>query len=444
MTEIEQQLRAAMRKSVDAEEAVPSALIAAVRRRHRRRNRLLACAVLLVIVAVAIPAVIVGRAAVVSQGPAAHRSVPAKHLPKTLTGLPLPAGTNMQLLVPDPNGWAEWYSTATGTTTPIAGFPSYSADGDAQFGRVQGGFVVTLFLLHRGPFVCAGQLCAGPAQNYYFVADGASVATKIGAGLVDTGVASSGHAGAVWLTSYPHSSDIVATTSAITQLVSTTGHALGPRYQLPAGYRPDAGVGSYLLLDPASKGYVAGPPVFLLWDPATHRVVRRIVDAFAAGPDQIAWTQGCRGCRLQILNVATGKNLSTSIPAGPQTAFGGNATFSDNGQLLRFATPSGATAQCCRTYGAVAIVSTSSGRSLAVIPGLSKSRWQIVQWLAGGPALLVADGPARGDGLGSYTGVDPTSPPPQIGLWQPGDTRVRVATLTPGPQVRLLLQSGAG
>jgi len=420
MTEIEQQLRAAMHRAVDASEAVPGPLIAAVRKRHRRRNRMLACLAALIIVAVA--------------GCAAGAGL----LLYSLSGLPITPGTNVQLLVPDPNGWAEWYSTATGTTTPIAGFPSDPVGNNAQLGRVQGGFVVTTFLLHRGPFVCARQLCAGPAQNYYFVADGASVATKIGAGLVDTGVASSGHAGAVWLTSYPHSSDIVATTSAVTQLVSTTGRALGPRYQLPVGYLPEAGVGSYLLLDPAPQGYVAGPPVFLLWDPATNRVVRRIVDAFAAGPDQIAWTQGCRGCRLQILNVATGKNVSTSIPAGPQTIWGYNASFSDNGLLLEYR-PVTVGSSFTLPDGAVDVISTTSAgyRLVAVIPALSTSRWTVVHWLAGGPTLLVADGRASvcvvrhhiPCHLGPGQGARNPNPPTQIGLWQPGDGRLHVVSV---------------
>jgi hypothetical protein len=242
----------------------------------------------------------------------------------------------------------------------------------------------------------------------------------------------------VWLTSYPRSSDNVATTSAITQLVSTTGEALGPRYRLPAGYVPEAGVGRYLVL--SSLKFTAGkrpsgPPVSLLWDLATHRVVRRIVDAFAAGPDQIAWTQGCRGCRLQILNAATGKNLSTAVPAGLQDIWGYNASFSDNGQLLRFTAPTGTTAQCCRTWGAVDIVSTSSGQRLAVIPGLSKSRWLNVQWLAGGPVLVVADGPAYGPRL--------PKPPAQVGFWQPGDSRLRIATVTNARDGGLLLQSAA-
>jgi hypothetical protein len=426
MTEIEQQLRAAMRKAVDAEDAMPGALIAAVHRRHRRRNRLLACVAALIIVAVAVPAVLVSRSLLASPAPAAPRPAPARHLPMRLTGLPLPPGTNLQLLVPAPAGWAAWYSTATGTTTPIAGFQPDPGAGDPKFGRVQGGFVVTGHRMH--PF-CARYDCAGPAYDYYFVADGSHVATKIGAGLVNWGVVASGQAGAVWLTSYPHFSDNMATTPANAQLVSTTGQALGPPYRLPAGYLPAAGVGRYLLLRFAFGKQPSGPPIYLLWDPATHQVVRRIVDAFAAGPDQIAWTQGCLGCQLQILNVATGRNLSTSTPAGLQTVWGYNATFSDNGQLLRFTTPTGATARCCRTWGAVDIISTSSGQRLAVIPGLSRSRWVTVQWQAGGPMLVVADAPAYG-----------TGPQAQVGFWQAGDSHLRIATLTNAPDNGRLVQ----
>jgi hypothetical protein len=418
MTEIEQQLRAAMRESVDAEDATPGALIAAVLRRHRRRSRLMACVAALTIVAVAVPALLVGRSLVASPAPAAPRPAPVKHLPMRLSGLSLPPGTNLQVLVPAPLGWAQWYSTVTGAT-PITGFGLSPGAGDPRFDRVQGGFVVSG---HRMAPFCARYDCAGSPYDYYFVADGSHVATKIGAGLVNWGVVASGHAGAVWLTSYPRASDNVATTAATTQLVSTTGQALGAPYQLPTGYLPEAGVGSYLVLGSAFGTQPSGPPIYLLWDPATNQVVRRIVDAFAAGPDQIAWTQGCRTCRLQILNVTTGTNLSTSIPAGLQTVWGYNATFSDDGQLLRLTTPTGVTARCCRTWGAVDIISTSSGQRLTVIPGLSKSRWLTVQWLGGGPMLVVADSSEYG------------TPLAQVGFWQPGDSHLRIATITNAPE----------
>lgn len=112
-----------------------------------------------------------------------------------------------------------------------------------------------------------------------------------------------------------------------TQLVSTTGQPLGPRYTLPEGYLLSRGVGSYLLLaQNLSKNR------FALWDPRTGRVVRRFANVIAAGPWQIAWTAGCRGCRVQVQSVSTGQTVSTPIPGRQPSAL--TAAISDDGKLL--------------------------------------------------------------------------------------------------------------
>jgi len=200
---------------------------------------------------------------------------------------------------------------------------------------------VGAWLVHSA---CFAYTCAGPPVQAYFIADGSLTATRIGAGFQ---VRASDRAGAVWLVSYPRSTDNWRTTPARVQLVSTTGQPLGPRYRLPAGYLLSRGVGNYLLLNSVRTG---PPYVSELWDPRTGQVVRRVDNVFAAGPDQIAWSPGCRGCRAQVLNVATG-------------------SFS---------------------------------------------------WQAGGHRLMVFAAPGNS-----------TSNTTQLGYWDPGDTRLRVATIHP-------------
>ena len=299
MADIEQQLRAALRAAaVDAEEPVAGALIAAVRRRHRRRSMLLACVAVVVAMALAIPAAIVVRTVVASPPPATTH---ARHLPNSLRGLPLPAGISLRFLTTTP----AWYSTATGTSAPIAvlrqtqGFPVY--------GRVQGG-------TWEGAG-CIRFRCYAP-HEYYFIADGSHTATPIGTGIANWGLVASSSSG-VWLLSYPHYWDNPARTPAMVRLVSTSGQALGSQYQLPAGYWLQAAVGRYLLLRNLNRlPSEHAPDAFVLWDPSARRVIRNIDNPIAASQDRIAWTNGCRGCHVQILNVPTGKTVSTPLPAG--------------------------------------------------------------------------------------------------------------------------------
>jgi hypothetical protein len=418
MADIEQQLRAAMRAAADAQEPAPGALIAAVRRRHRRRSILLACVAVAMAVAVAIPTVIVVRRVVASPAPATQQ-----HLPVGLRGLPLPAGTNLQFLVgastslPTASGGAPevqgqghsqagWFSTASRTTTPITGLSSLASAGFVAFGRVQGGI-----------WASAGCITWCPDTVYYFIADGSDTAKRIGSGAPDFGGAvASAEAGAVWLVSYPPGKVTYAKEAGTARLVSTSGQALGPQYQLPTGYLLEVAVGRYLLLrDWNTQAYV-------LWDPSARRMVRTIDNPMAASHDWIAWTRGCRGCDVQILNVATGKSVATGLPAGPRPPFGLNGIFSDNGQLLAYRAPS----------GAVDVYSVRTGL-LVAIPAVGASEWLKVGWLNGGPTLMVAAGWASGrDHLGPR-------PPTQFAIWRPGDTALQVATVKKNAEVDALV-----
>jgi hypothetical protein len=377
-------------------DAAEEAVIKEARRRQRRRQFAIGAAVVLALAG----GVAALRGTSPPRPPSAHHSTSSpKQLPAKLTGLPMPAGTNLRLLIgtdAKPPGLAKagWYSTATGRTEPIAHLPA----ADYSFGRVGGGWSAGAWVRESA---CLPRTCAGPPVRAYFIADGSLTATRIGAGFH---VRASDRAGAVWLVSYPRSTDNWRTTPARVQLVSTTGQPLGLRYRLPAGYLLSRGVGNYLLL----RSVRARPPyVSELWDPRTGQVVRRFDNVFATGPGQIAWSPGCRGCHAQVLNVSTGKSVTIPVHGGPQLS----GIFSDDGRLLAMQPASG--------NGALGVFNTETG-ALTIIPG-TVLRFSIAigfSWQPEGHRLIVLAEP--GNSCSDTT---------QVGYWDPGDTRLRVATI---------------
>jgi hypothetical protein len=388
----------------------PAAAIVARGRRIRRRRRAARAGVAVVAaLAVAVPVAIALHGALTAPGPrpAINHPTPRPHpLPTRMSGLPMPAGTNFQALVlaggNNGNGKPAWYSTGSRRTKIIAGLPNEPY----AFSRVPGGWSVGLVL--------GGWTCPPHCWNaQFFIADGSTHATKIGFGLW---ISAADHPGAVWLMSYPRTITDMATASAYVQLFSTAGSALGPRYRLPAGYVLDRGVGRYLLLNrwlgknsPHKPSYVS-----VLWDPRSNRVAGRVTDVIAAGPSEIAWSRGCRGCRVRLLNVLTGASVTTPIAGGQPSELTGS--FTDDGTLLAVQLADGLT-----TNAELSVYDTSSGQ-LTVIPGtaLNNNYWQNIGWLNGSHTLVVASGPGRGNATG----------PDQIAYWQPGDSRLRIATGT--------------
>jgi hypothetical protein len=390
-------------------------VIKEARRRQRRRQFAIGAGVVLAL-AGGLGTVAALRGTSHPRPPSAHHfTTPPKHLPTKMTGLPMPAGTNLRLLLMTANKYpgtvkAAWYSTATRQTEPIARLPR----ADYSFFRHGGGWSVAVI---RNTSACAGYWCAGPPVRAYFIADGSLTATRIGAGFQ---VQSSDRAGAVWLVSYPRSTDNIATTSASAQLVSTTGQPLSPPYRLPAGYLLDRGVGNYLLLS-SFRTHPRPPYVMELWDPRTGQVVRRVDNVIAVGPGQIAWNPGCRGCHAQVLNVATGKSVTLPIHGGQVYGI-----FSDDGRLLAVQLPShgacnatltGST--CSGADGALGVFDTDTG-AFTVLPG-TVLRFSVAvsfSWQNGGHRLIVLAEP--GNSCSDTT---------QLGYWDPGDTRLRVATI---------------
>jgi hypothetical protein len=410
MADIEQQLRSAMHAAVDGEEAAAGELIRLVRRRHRRHTAWAGSVAVLAALAVVISAVITLHARVSTPSPATRpHHPPQQQLPAELRGLPMPAGTDFRILIPDASG-AAWYSTATRRTERIGGLPL--SQGGYQFVRLSGGWAAEPTAMSSP---CPANQCAGQPNPFYFIADGALAATRIGAGYAQDGVAASSRPGAVWLATYPSATASIAA-SATAQLVSTTGRPLGPRYRLPAGYILGSGVGSYLLLVNGTQENLS-----ILWDPRTGRVLRHFDNAIAAGPEQIAWSSGCPNCRVQILNVSTGQDATTPIPGGDPLSL--NGTFSDDGRLLAVRLPS----------GELAVFDTGS-MTLTPIPGTALSSAESLQfnWQDGGYRLMVTAGPHNRPG------------PLQLAYWQPGNARLKVATIRDPSEITELETGAAG
>jgi hypothetical protein len=389
MTDFEDRLRTAMHAAVDAQEASPGELIRQIRRRHRRHTTLLATVTLAA--ALAVPAAIAAYDAIVQSPPppATHKITPKPHsLPSQLSGVPNPPSTDLQFL--DVTGG--WYSTGKSTTeqavTLIEGLPAPGARPD-DFVRIEGGWVASSPVSPA----CQAPDCAGPPKEFYFFGDGATRATPVGAGYQ---VASASQPGAVWLITYPRPSDDIAGTSASAQLISIAGLQLSRRYQLPAGYLIDRGVGGYLLLSGRDGANV-------MWNPRTGRTIRKFADVIGAGPSQIVWSQGCGRCRLQILNLTTAHIVTTRIPdsqlATPQPV------LSDDGTLMAVR----------MAGGPVGVLDTGNG-ALTAIPGtaLSSAAWLKIGWLGGSHRLVI------------ITGLKANSGVTQFGYWQPGQTRLTV------------------
>src|SRR5262245_4341318 len=378
-----------MHAAVDREEAAAGELIRLVRRRHRRHTARVGVTVLAAL-AVAIPAAITLH----GQGRADHPSQP-RHLAPKLSGLPMPSGTDFRFLISDSSG-AAWYSTATRGTEHIGGLPP--SQGGYTFQRLYGGWSAVSTVTSSSP--CPAFVCAGRPGRFYFIADGSLTATRIGAGYLRDGVVPSNRPGAVWLATYPRATAKL-TGSSTAQLVSTTGRPLSPRYRLPADYLLGRGIGSYLGLVNNEDHNLS-----VLWDPATGRVLRHFHNVIAAGPEQIAWSSGCRSCRVQILSVATGKTVTTPIAGGAPWSL--NATFTDDGRLLAVQLPN----------RELAVFDTDS-RTLTPIPGtaLSGAEWLQFSWQHGGYRLVVIAGPEN------------RLRPLQLAYWQPGDARLKVDTV---------------
>jgi hypothetical protein len=295
-----------------------------------------------------------------------------------------------------------WFWPGTGQKVPIGGLPLRRSG--YQFIRAAGGWAI-----QAGPGTQARcGACAGPPRAVYFLADGAQSVTRVG--LADA--AAPAAAGALWLTSYPPAAD-PRTAAGTAREVSTAGAPLGPQLGLPAGYLIEQATDRGLLLTPVAPqpGTIADQ----LWDPATRQASRTFDAVIAASTTQIAWTPPCAArCRVQVVNLATGRQVTAELPAGRSAA---SAAFSPDGRFLAVEVSFSNQADDGGQAVQLELMSTDSGR-LMTVPQT---------WLSS-DALISFGWPASSDSLVAELGFISKV---QLMSWRPGAARLAIAVLRP-------------
>ncbi|MGD0607647.1 MAG: hypothetical protein ABSA53_29185 [Streptosporangiaceae bacterium] len=295
----------------------------------------------------------------------------------------------------------QWFWPATGQVAPIGGLPPQPSG--YQFIRAAGGWAVQAAPGIQA--VCGS--CAG-ARTVYFLADHGQSVTQ--AGRADA--VAPGTAGALWLTSYPLGAD-PRTAAGTAQEVSVAGRPLGPQLRLPAGYLIEQGTDRGLLLAPVTQR--PGAMADTLWDPAAPQSGRSLTGVIAASATQVAWTPPCVArCRLQVLNLATGRQVAVELPEASTLA---NAAFSPDGRFLAiqvgFSDDSSAGARAVQ----LDLESVTSGR-LTVVPDT---------WVSS-DALAGFGWPADSDSLVAELYFTTKV---QLASWRPGAGEPAIAVLRP-------------
>jgi hypothetical protein len=295
-----------------------------------------------------------------------------------------------------------WFWPATGQEVPIGGLPPQRSG--YQFIRTAGGWAV-----QAGPGNQAGcGSCAGPQRAVYFLADNAGSVTRVG--LADA--VAPGAAGTLWLTSYPPDAD-PRTAAGTAREVSIAGAPLGPQVRLPAGYQIDQATGRGLLLAPVIQA--PRMTAYKLWDRAAPNASRTFDSVIAASTTQIASAAPCAArCRVQVLNLATGRQISVELPAGRSVA---NAAFSPDGSFLVLQVSFSDNSDGGELAMELEMVSMASGR-LTVVPGT---------WVSS-DALVSFGWPASGDSLVAELTFTTKA---QLASWRPGASRPAIAVLKP-------------
>ncbi len=294
-----------------------------------------------------------------------------------------------------------WYWPATGQVVPIGGLPLQRSG--YQFIRAAGGWAVQA--APGAQAVCGS--CAGP-RRVYFLADRGQSVTQ--AGLADA--VAPGTAGALWLTSYPPDAD-PRTAAGMAREVSIAGRQLGPQLRLPAGYLIEQGTDRGLLLAPMAQRQ--GTMADKLWDPAAPQPSRTFEGVIAASATQIAWAPQCVArCRVQVLNLATGRQVSVELPEASSVA---NAAFSPDGSFLAVQVSFGDDADDGALAVQLELASMASGR-LTAVPET---------WVSS-DALVGFGWPASSDSLVAELSFTTKV---QLASWHPGASRLAIAVLRP-------------
>jgi hypothetical protein len=305
-----------------------------------------------------------------------------------------------------------WYRPAAGRSDPIGGLPADSAG--YQFIRVGGGWAVQA---DPGAKVdCVN--CADPPMPVWYLADGARSAVRVGQA---NQVAPAAVAGDLWLTTYPADAEADPARGTARE-IGPSGAALGPAITLPAGYQIAQGTDRGLLLTPV--GPQSGAVVDRLWDPAAWSAPpsaagsasspsRTFDHVIAANATEIAWGGGCApACRVDVLNLATGRQTVVRLPAGI-LASGGALSPSGSFLALQLASSDGQLAL------PVEVATVASGR-LTRMPG---------SWINSN-ALAGFGWPSGGDSLVAEFNVASTL---LLTSWHPGASALSLAVVKPGP-----------
>ena len=294
-----------------------------------------------------------------------------------------------------------WFWPATGQVVPIGGLPPQRSG--YQLIRAAGGWAVQA--ASGAQAVCGS--CAGP-RDVYFLADRGRSVTRVG--LADA--VAPGTAGALWLTTYPSDAD-PRTAAGMAREVSIAGRQLGPQLRLPAGYLIEQGTDRGLLLAPVALR--PGTMADKLWDPAGPQSSRTFEGVIAASTTQIAWAPPCVArCRVQVLNLATGRNVSVELPEASSAA---NAAFSPDGSFLAVQVNFSDDADDGALAVQLELASTANGR-LAAVPET---------WVSS-DALVGFGWPASSDSLVAELSFTTKV---QLASWHPGGSRLAIAVLRP-------------
>jgi hypothetical protein len=306
-------------------------------------------------------------------------------VPDGLTGPALAWPGDLRLPAAGPR--PAWFWPGTGQLVPIGGLPAQRSG--YQFIRVAGGWAVQ----------ASCGTCAGPPRAVYFLADRAASVSQVG--LADA--VAPGVAGTLWLT-----------TGGTAQEVSTAGVPLGPRLELPAGYLIAQATDRGLLLAPVTPE--PGTTGDQLWDPGAPQASLTFDTVIAASATEIASAPPCTArCRVQVLNLATGRQVTADLPAGRSVA---SAAFSPSGGFLAVEESFSNEADDGGQAVQLELVSAASGRLTAVpTTGLSSD------------ALISFGWPASSDNLVAELGFTTKV---QLLSWRPGASQTAVALLRPG------------
>jgi hypothetical protein len=343
------------------------------------------------------PARPAGAAASQSPRPAASQAAQ----PDGVIGQTLPWASGLRL--PVAGEQPAWFWPASGRVKPIGGLPRDSFG--YQFTAVAGGWAVQAS--PGAQPACGG--CAGPPRPVYFLADHAQSVTEVG---LANAVAPGAAPGTLWLSSYPAEAD--TSVAAMAREVSVTGAPLGPQLKLPAGYAIDQATRQGLLLAPVAPQ--PGTTTDTLWDPAGQQPGRTFDGVIAASASEIAWAPKCDPfCRVQVLDLATGRHTTVDLPGASSAA---NGAFSPDGDFLAIEVSiyNGGDDGALATM--LDVVSMASGR-LTVVP----------RTFASSDALAGFGWPTDGDSLVAELSFTTKV---QVASWQPGAARLAVAAIRPG------------